>query len=250
MVVMAISFLKPFSKIIIAVSIVSLIPYCASQKSTDKANQETVEKKQERTAKTQVNTNRTQINTNQNNALSALLPHRVNYKWRYNGFAEYGHSMKLDRIEKNKSETEYYISGTVDDMSDGESKKDFSLKIVYTVTGDTIIQDKKETTMMDSRFDTLEIIKMPLKKDNKWYQTQVDSNGKSHKLLCSIDDITTENGFNTYLVSYRDTSETYYEKRKICEGIGVIWFEKLLEVDNQAFPITYSLYKEASGYTE
>ncbi|MCX8128869.1 MAG: hypothetical protein N3I35_02070 [Clostridia bacterium] len=187
-----------------------------------------------------------------NRQLTALLPDKENYKWIYNGFAEYGHTMVLKSINKSAKETIYITEGTVEDVSGGEAGKEpgyYNLGIKYTVREGVLYQIKNEQAMMDSIFDTIELIRAPLNKNNKWIQNLTDKSGKKYVVECEITDIGQENNLKVYTVSYKDTGSDYYEIRKIMEGTGVISFAKQWEdQDNNQFEIGYSLYSEASGY--
>ena len=81
-----------------------------------------------------------------NDYLAGLLPDKE-YKWLYNGFAEYGHQMVLEDIVKSDNEIKYFINGKVADMSDGESGRsqdDFNIDLVYTISNGVILQTKTE----------------------------------------------------------------------------------------------------------
>jgi len=190
------------------------------------------------------------INTSTLQELSSLLPYRENFQWKYEGFAEYGHFMKLDYIERTASEIRYNLSGTVDDMSGGESKVDSSLKITYILANNAITQKKSEKRMLDSKFDSIELARVPLMKGEKWSQNVLDKTGKTVVLDCVITDITIDNGQKIYSIYYKDRTSSYYEKRKIKQGVGVIWFEKLLELKDGKFPVTYSLNANLTGYAD
>ncbi|MGE5330008.1 MAG: hypothetical protein ACM3KR_10955 [Deltaproteobacteria bacterium] len=191
----------------------------------------------------------TALNTNIQ-TLSKLLPYRENFQWKYNGFAEYGHFMKLQYIEKTGTETRYNISGTVDDMSGGESKIDNNLKLTYIISNNTLMQKKTEQRMLDSKFNSIELVRLPLSKTAKWTQYVLDKSGKTIILDCVITDISVDNGQNIYSIYYKDRNSKYYEKRKIKQGVGVIWFEKLFESKDGDFPVTYSLYVPLTGYSD
>lgn len=186
-----------------------------------------------------------------NNALAALLPEKPGYRWLYNGFAEYGHEMTLEEVEKENDIIKYRIKGEVADMSDGESgrgKEHFKIDLEYTINNAAIMQTKSEKIMMDSDFDSLELIKAPLIKGNKWGQELTDKSGNARYLNCEITDIKEVGNARIYTVEYRDQDSSYYEKRMIEEGVGVVSFNKLFKSENDSFEIGYSLYKDASGY--
>lgn len=176
--------------------------------------------------------------------LTILLPNEKDYTWKYYGFAEYGHTMKLEEIRQEKDSIIYEISGNVFDLSDGESSADYKFLITYTVMPDVLVQDKKEEVLMDSEFDYIELIRGPLSKGNSWNQEVKYKDGSETSLTCTITDIEDINGNKSYTVMYEDTASSYYEKRVITEGIGVVSFEKLYESDEGSFNIGYQLYNE------
>ncbi|KJS15213.1 MAG: hypothetical protein VR69_13890 [Peptococcaceae bacterium BRH_c4b] len=185
---------------------------------------------------------------NESLRLAGLLP-KEGFTWYYNGFAEYGHRMTLASVENKQGVYTYKIEGVVDDPSGGEAKnRDWSLRITYTVANGTMIQEKKESTMLDSKFDRLEIIKTPLEKGTAWKQQVKDKSGATAILNCKIEGVRTTDESDFYTVLYREEDSDYYEKREIKEGVGIFSFEKLLSVDGNSFPAGYNLNEEASGY--
>jgi hypothetical protein len=179
--------------------------------------------------------------------LKALLPQKENYKWVYNGFAEYGHKLVLKEINTEDGKTVYKAEGEVFDMSDGATSKDFSLSVSFTVTPQSIVQDKKGEMMMDS-YDHMVLLQAPLKEGESWTQTVKNMDGAETALDCTIEKIEEDNGSKVYTVVYQDQNSPYYEKRVIKEGIGVINFTKLFITDEESFEVSYFLYEEASGY--
>jgi hypothetical protein len=187
-----------------------------------------------------------------NDYLAGLLPDK-GYRWLYNGFAEYGHRMVLEDIVKSDNEIKYFINGKVADMSDGESGRsqdDFNIDLVYTISNGVILQTKTEKMMLDSDMDSIELIRAPLIKGNKWMQIAKDKEGKDRYLNCEITQIDEVGGSKVYTVEYRDQDSDYYEIRMIEEEVGVVSFTKLWKTEDDAFEIGYSLYKEMSGYRD
>lgn len=184
-----------------------------------------------------------------NRQLAGLLPDKEGYTWYYNGFAEYGHRMTLNELNKADDTYTYSIEGEVDDPSGGEAPdRDYSLQITYTITGGGLTQVKREFMMLDSEYDRLELIKTPLEKGTRWNQQVADRDNNQAVLECTIEDVRETGGAKIYHVTYRQQDSDYYEKREIKEGVGVIAFEKLLVLQDQSFPAGYSLNEEASGY--
>jgi len=110
--------------------------------------------------------------------ISALLPEHEGYSWLYNGFAEYGHRMKLDKITDEAQKRVYSISGEVSDPSGGESTVDRNISLKYILEGNKLRQEKVEKAMLDSKYDSLTLIKTPLVSGTFWSEKVVDKSGK------------------------------------------------------------------------
>lgn len=174
--------------------------------------------------------------------LSALLPSEAGYSWIYNGFAEYGHTMTLDSITDGPNQRVYSIGGEVEDMSGGESPIDGTLSIRYILSGNSLIQEKTELRMLDSKFNRLTLIKAPLVAGTAWAQNATDKNGNTTQIDAMIRKVEIVDGKAQYTVYYDDAGSAYFEERIIREGVGVISVEKLLELSGSSFPAGYTLY--------
>jgi hypothetical protein len=175
-------------------------------------------------------------------ALSELLPNLAGYEWKYEGFAEYGHKAILDSIMNEPTKRMYMVSGTVDDMSDGESTKDFSIKLSYTIEGNSLIQTKTEEVMMDSKFNRLTLIQTPLVTGTYWTEKARDKDGVLQTISGQIMKVElNDTGVKEYTVIHKQLGSDYYEHRVIRENIGVVSFEKLFELGNEPFSAGYFL---------
>lgn len=173
-------------------------------------------------------------------ALSKLLPDSTEFRWNYDGFAEYGHTMVLDNIVNEDNKREYIISGQVSDVSDGESSADYSISLKYTIVDNKLIQEKTESTMLDSKFDKLTLIETPLIAGTFWTEEVTDKDSNETTINAFIENVQViEGGKKQYTVRYDDVNSDYYEIRTIKEGIGLVNFEKLLELPDSSFPVTY-----------
>jgi hypothetical protein len=179
--------------------------------------------------------------------LKALLPDKEDYEWVYNGFADYGHDLELEEIREEDGKLLYIAEGEVHDMSDGESDRDFSLKVTYELTADEMIQKKSGDMMLDL-FDEMTIIQLPLEEGNSWTQTVQGEKGEEIKLESTIEKIEEVEGAKVYTVLYKDKDSPYFERRVIKEGVGVTDFVRLYITDEESFEISYSLFEKASGY--
>lgn len=185
-------------------------------------------------------------------SLTQLLPYKRGYTWTYNGSVEYGHSMHLESIDEKIDKTIYKLKGEVDDVSGGESKKDFSLEVTYTVTSDSIVQSVKSETMMDNHFEQIELIKTPLEIGAAWTQKQINAEGEEVTIDSSIEAIREDGEQKIYTVTYEDQASDYYQKRDIKEGVGVLSFEHLYffgdDEKAESMPLSYEIYYEKTGF--
>lgn len=97
------------------------------------------------------------------------------------------------------------------DPSGGKSKRDLSLRIIYTVANGVWMQEKTEEAMMDSEFDRLEILRGPVRVGATWSQTQVDGQGRQRTLDCTIAEIKEEPA-RTLVVYCRERGSEYFER--------------------------------------
>ncbi|SCZ78209.1 GerMN domain-containing protein [Acidaminobacter hydrogenoformans] len=175
-------------------------------------------------------------------ALAALLPSETGYTWIYSGFAEYGHTMTLDRIEAAANRRTYVVSGEIEDSSGGEATFDRSLQLSYVLQGNAMVQVLAAPRMLDSRFDRLTLTETPLVAGTTWTETLTDRTGRWTKLDAIIEKVEVVDGKKQYTIRHQEVGTSYYELRVIREGAGVIAFEKLLQLTDEAFPVSYSLY--------
>ncbi|MCK5129898.1 MAG: hypothetical protein KAQ68_08605 [Clostridiales bacterium] len=177
--------------------------------------------------------------------LANLLPESIGHTWIYNGFAEYGHRMTLSEITQSDAGRIYKISGQVDDISGGESNKDYSIEISYTISDKMMVQTHTGEMLMDTAYERIILIQLPLQQNNTWEQTVINKNGKDVTLKCTITEAFYEEGQESYTVLYEDVNSSYYEKREIQKGLGVISYEKLYIPDaGDAFVMGYQLFVE------
>ena len=186
-------------------------------------------------------------NHGQSIMLKDLLPQYNNYQWTYSGSVEYSHNMAINQIIKNDTSSHYKISGSVYDASGGESDTDYSLTLDYMLQSDVIVQTKEEEAMMDSKYDSIELIRTPLQVGNTWNQDVENPDGSMTTLTSIITEVNdTEDGM-IFTVRYEDINSTYYEERKIQENIGVINFVKLMNFEDEAYEMGYGILEENSG---
>lgn len=178
--------------------------------------------------------------------LLKVFPQQVGTEWIYNGFAEYGHKMRLDVISHlQDGGTRHLLTGTVDDMSGGESKKDFSLQLEYTFTAEGIREKIQKGDMMPHKIADMIVLKAPLQAGTKWSQ-EVTLDGKTVTLQAEILETVKETSDDTNVYKVRYTAkasgypdDVYVETRSYQEGKGLIQFENTY---NNEITFGYSLY--------
>lgn len=163
------------------------------------------------------------------------------FEWRYMGFAEYMQEMSIIDVFETSAKKTYKLSGEILDMSNGESTLDFSLKLKYIVTNDEIIQEKDEEVMMDSEYDSLVILKLPIEQGASWVQEVISSDGQKEKIEAEIVEIIGNSPNRTVRVEYKNKDGSYKEKRSIQEGIGIVSFDKTMKYGSESFEMGYSL---------
>jgi len=177
-------------------------------------------------------------------ALAGLLPSAVGTQWTYSGFAEYGHVMTLASIADEPAKRTYLVNGMVDDMSDGANSLDFSIKLQYILERNSLIQQKTEYAMMDSKYNRLTLIRTPLEAGNFWTESVTDENGNRKEISSQITKMETiAGGLREYTVRTSEKGGQYYEQRVLREGTGVVAFEKLFELGEDSFSSGYFLYQ-------
>jgi hypothetical protein len=173
-------------------------------------------------------------------ALDGLLPD-MPATWSYMGIGEYGSQMSLGEIVQMQTQKIYRIYGEVEDMSAGALSEDFNFSVTYVVYEDRIEQIKEGKMLLDSDFDRMTLIKLPLEVGTVWEETVTDEEGKSMRMQGQITDMTTEDDKAVYTIKYEVLGSDYYELRKIKEDEGIISFEKPIFYDGEMFPVQYGL---------
>lgn len=172
--------------------------------------------------------------------LDALIPD-LPASWIYSGTAEYNQVMSLVEVIETRGQKIYRVYGEVEDTTGGEVQADFTFEKTYTVTGDRLEQTRKGRMLLDSEYDKLSLIQLPLEVGHKWSEKVVDTAGKTVKLNAEIEAIDEEADGKVYTVRYQQGGSNYYELRKLKEGAGVVHFEKIMFYDGDRFDLQYGL---------
>lgn len=174
--------------------------------------------------------------------LDGFLPGK-GFTWIYNGFAEYVQKMSVTDIYVTNSKKIYKVSGEVLDMSSGESSLDFSLTINYMVDYDSIVQEKIEEVMMDSEYDRITLLKLPIEEGATWTEKVTSSDGKKDEIEATMVEVIGNKPSRTIRIEYKSKNGGYTEKRSIQEGIGVVKFDKSVNYGDEKFDLGYTLFK-------
>jgi hypothetical protein len=177
----------------------------------------------------------------QHNPIEGWLPARAGFEWAYWGFAEYGHRMQIDSIERTGDGLVYRISGMIEDVSDGESGADYSMGLKYIVTDSTLVMVQQSSRAMDNDFLSMELLRLPLEQGSSWTQTVTDWDGREVSLFCEVE----EAEGNTLTVRYSDTDGPFYQLRDFETGTGMVTFEKLYIMPESSFEIGFTLYRDS-----
>ena len=181
--------------------------------------------------------------------IKSLLPQSPGFRWVYNGFAEYGHTMALKSAIPHDSSIYYELEGNIHDPSGGEASGNFDLQVKYEITNMSLIMRQNSEKMMDN-FLELELIRLPLQEGTQWIQEAKNKNGRNYQLICTINKIENLPEGKVYTITYQDKNSNFYEKRRIQEKWGVISFETVWESKEGPVTMGYYLYREASGSPE
>ncbi len=179
--------------------------------------------------------------------LAALLPDKKGYQWQYEGSVDYGHTMTLQDVRRQQGRVEYDIVGEVDDMSAGESGRDHSFTLLYTIADGALSQRSQGTQLLDSQVPQLELLRLPLRQGATWSQQVTDADGRTLALDCTITAVQTVEGRSVYHVDYRAGDGSYFERREITQGIGVTRFERQFGSPQDNFTVGYALRTEPAA---
>ncbi|WP_461205083.1 hypothetical protein [Clostridium sp. DL1XJH146] len=215
---------------------------------------------------------------NNNDLLAALLPSEIGYTWNYTGSFDYEHTATLNSIDKKENQLIYYVTGEVkeyvqeeldetfmvneeqvegvqgnnDEVQQSEGTQenqqnqeydelDNSIDIQYIIKDGALVQKKNSVAMMDTFFDELILIKVPLEENTTWTQRLKDVEGNEYNMKGTITWKRVKNGKTLYTVEYKDIDGNRYEERVIEEGVGVIKYSSQYPLDGLMMEYGYSL---------
>ena len=157
----------------------------------------------------------------------SFFPDSKGFTWTYTGFAEYGHKMTLDDIQKDEGtgDVTYSISGEAFDMSGGESKRDFTFGLNYVFTKDGAREDVTHMDVFPHRINGLVMLKAPMKEGQTWSFTDNDGRQVDAKVKKMGSDPVDKLAYCE--VEYTTPDSTmpdglYHETRVFKKGLGVV----------------------------
>lgn len=163
------------------------------------------------------------------------------YVWQYEGSGDYSHIMKIDEIVVLNDSIDYKISGEVISEKNATNFSDYLFDIRYIVNKYGLIQEKNEKKMIDSKFNSIYLLKFPITIGNSWKEKVLDKNGNICYIESTITNIEEINGKKKIYISYDELNSDYIEKRVILEDCGVISFFKELEYKGEIYNYSYEL---------
>lgn len=179
------------------------------------------------------------------NELIAIFPLVKGTTWKYNGYAEYGHSMQIDDVKTENSDTIVNIKGQVEDGS-GEKGKTFIVK--YMINKDAIIEninyDYTHGKTINSIIPDKIILKTPLKVGTSWSQ-KFNYKNKEYTAQTKITNINPNQSTNAMEYTTETTVEgidgyldnIYKEKRVYEVGKGMISFSNSQPLEKSYGPL-------------
>ncbi|HBK60063.1 MAG TPA: hypothetical protein DDZ84_04625 [Firmicutes bacterium] len=166
----------------------------------------------------------------------SYFPANEGFTWVYTGFAEYGHKMSIDRITSTESpgNVVYEISGAVFDMSDGESERDFSLRLEYVFTQEDVRERILHKDVFPHRIDGLIMLRAPIKEGQKWSFEAQDGSRVDAAVTGMGKDPQDDLAYCEVEYTIPDPSMpdgVYRETRVLKKGLGVVAFKSTILPD-------------------
>ena len=170
-----------------------------------------------------------------------LLFSEIGKEIAYDGYAEYGHLLTLEKIEETKEgDLVYRYHGLMNDgLGDEDGSRSFEL--TYTLTSDALVETienhdeyrlYEETSLLDSIIPNKVLLKGNLKTGTTWKES-FEYQGQPYTAINELTVLKTEEGATQYRV---DTivenipdfvNHTYTETRVFEEGLGLISFTNI-----------------------
>ncbi|GKX31231.1 hypothetical protein SH1V18_37110 [Vallitalea longa] len=176
-------------------------------------------------------------------SIDKIFPEEIGFGWIYSGTLDYGRTEKITKCYIEDNVKHIIVEGEEDDLSDGESGKDFTFTKDYQITADGIILNHTGSPeYLDGK--KYYLLKTPLEIGNSWeHEWYYGSKAKTEIIEVTDNNIITE----TKIIEDIDNEDYYFTKTKITyeKGKGVIAVDK---VGKEEFTITENLYVSGLDY--
>ncbi|MFD3156239.1 hypothetical protein ACFIJ5_05180 [Haloimpatiens sp. FM7330] len=118
-----------------------------------------------------------------NKELASLFPFVEGTVLRYSGTLEHMHTLTLNKVIDGDV-LKLNFKGQIEDLSEGETKKDLTIEEEYIIDKDSVKQVKSWQSIINEQV----VLKLPIKKGNVWKQ-KVIIKGKEYEAETKIVDI-------------------------------------------------------------
>ncbi len=166
--------------------------------------------------------------------LTELLPDEVGYTWWYAGFAEYGHHMKLDEIDRDEETgvVVYHILGEVDDVSGEGNPDEYRIDLDYVIQNGQLKQLRGGKRMMDDDYREIILLQEPFTVGESWTQiVYAEEGGDPQTLKCTLIGINLVHDQIELTMEYRQGAN--YEVRTFTEGKGITTYMRTLPIGDK-----------------
>lgn len=176
--------------------------------------------------------------------LLSFFPQKENTQLHFQGYAEYAHSLTINKIDFTSSVASVILSGSMMDAYSSETRE---IDVKYVVSNNSVNEyvivtheDKSKEHTFNSIIPNQTILKLPLKIDNSWKQ-KFHYEGTEYEATTTITSVKAENNLTTCTTTTIVTNiegylnNTYREERTYEEGKGLISFSVSTPLDD-SFP--------------
>lgn len=179
----------------------------------------------------------------------------------YDGYAEYGHLLTLERIDKAEGEDTIYVyRGSMNDgVGDVDETRRFDLtytltqdELIETITNHDPLRQHEDVALLNSIIPNKVVLKGNLKTGSTWEES-FEYKGQTYTAINQLTVQTSETGRTQYRVDTRVENipgfvdRTYTETRVFEEGLGLVSFSNIQPLD--FFDSNYqSEYNETEFY--
>ncbi len=174
--------------------------------------------------------------------LASYFPEEEGKVLIYNGFAEYGQTLTLDRIIRNDDKLRLIFKGEIEDVSGGEGppRHELIFETEYIITKDSVkeVQKNEKRRFSQSIIREQTVLKLPIEEGQKWKQV-VNIGGTEYEAATEIVEVS-KDARDRNLVKTETIIEgmdsypgnTYREVKVYREGQGLVEFNNIILLGN------------------